>query len=1284
MVHLHLQRTLAWALALTSTVVPLVAAADLPPLRIMPLGDSITKGNKSPDMNGYRGPLREKLLADQKTVDMIGSLRDGSMKDNNHEGHSGKYLADIREYLELSLLAKPNVVLVHAGTNNMDKEVDLDKADSLITSIIDRLFQGSPDAVVLVAPVIWANDPRMQANTDAYNKKLASIIKQKQDKGDHILSVPIDITIADLADKKHPNGAGYGKMATAWYNAIQDAHRRGWIRSPTKVDPDELPGMGLGSGNSITKIGAGNCGDDNWISEGKVFDGFNVWEEVGTIMAPMENANRDKVILADLNNDGYTDYILADNDGTVRAWINLGSSENRWKSIGKINPDWEKVSGDMIHMVDVNSDGKADMIVLYSGGEAKVWENVDDGRKFKTLDAEWATGFDQPGSEVHFQDMDGDGYADYVIVYDGGAIDWARNTHNNGKDDKKKNWEETVQIAPGPAGVPNNRAQLYDLDGNGKADYVVIYEGGAVRAWQNTGSLNNGGRNWENLGTIAPGIEGVTGEMIRFADMDGDGQADFLAVADDGSIRMWRNRGIVGSKGLSLRFADLDGDGDDDIISVDAKGRARAWLNQKDGKWDDIGEIAPGLDEDLSDSTIQFADVNGDGLADFLVVYGGGAVKAYLNNGNIPDQGKDRIWQDGIVISEGVGEPGRKVRFADLNGDGYADYLVVFDGGAVDCWLNQKNIPPKEGRRIWGGRTTVAGGVGETGSKIRFADLTGDGKYDYIVQYDGGSAIGYRNTGNIPDVGKSWNWVNMGTISNSVRPQGPVVYADINGDGKADYLVVFGSGQVHSYVNDCSWKPKGAGDNYDGIGDGVDDGDGGDDGDDDSFPLPDGMDLDEFCKEPSDWTEVDLVEFSEKRMIPKYFDHLFDVKGDSENWATALFNRSVTCSVYGSTDCFFKPSCKETKPPSQFWATFVASNFFQRTNKYGEAFQTNALNESLQVGDVVNDFKIKRPDQIASDTMFSLFSGAIGLAGGATGSIGGGSSAGTPSSAGLSGTVMGAVGTTFSLISTALKGDKPPDEDDMERFINLQLGKIFSAGYNSGEDILIAMFEEGNLEHFPSGLTKGKYGWRVSNFFSEGRYLATMGGAEMKTFRESLGKNMKDSLVGLALLFANYYIVRDGFEKGDCREQTSGMVIDDHCFTLEAIGDGSKVPPERSDFSNPVDKKVLELIKGKYSIDLKELYEISASCQAGRGGYGESVEMESYQPLSERPECFYHLPVFIIDRENSEYPGSWDTPCWARITNMTAQEDDVPVAGETFLPPNLDKLFTQEFCVPGL
>ncbi|KAF4981158.1 hypothetical protein FZEAL_2992 [Fusarium zealandicum] len=771
----------------------------------MPLGDSITKGSGSTGIVGYRGPLRNKLLSQGKTdditVDMIGTMRDGNMVDNDHEGHSGEYLADINRYWKDSIKARPNLVLVHAGTNNMDKNRDLAIALDLMRSIIDGIFESAPDVTIMVAPVIWANKPAMQANSDHFNAQVESLIELRQTQGKHILPVHVDITVNDLSDEKHPNDRGYEKMANAWLKAIVEADSRGWLKNPVKVSESDAPNMGLGY-SSDSGNGNGNPLVNVWDKKGTVFPGFRTWESVGTIRGPVEDASREKVLLADLDGDGIADYILVGGDGSMKAWIN-GGTANDWKYIGRVEPPWMSVKGDMIRLADVDNDGKADLIVLYEDGAAKAWTNIDDGKEFEPLDSKWATGLASK-SKVRFEDIDGDGYADYVIVESDGATKWARNTHNNGKDSSKKNWETAVSIAPGPAGMPPNAARLRDIDGDGKADYLIIYEGGAVKALRNT--IGKGERNWEDLGTIAPGIEGVTGDMIRFADMDGDGLADFLAVGNDGSIRMWKNLGIMGSdKGQSMRFADLTGDGKDDIISVDSRGRALAWINKGVDQWESIGEIAPGFDEDLSSARIEFADVNGDKKADYLIIYGGGSVKAYLNNGNLPDPGSERIWQNGIVIAPGVGEPGSKVRFADLDGDGYDDFLILYEGGAVKYWQNNKNIPPKDGERIWKDGIVVATGVGEPGSKIRFADLTGDGKADYIVQYEGGAARGYRNSGNIPG-GEGRKWNDMGTIATGVSPQGPVSYADLNGDGKADYLVVFDGGSVNAYINKYDWN----------------------------------------------------------------------------------------------------------------------------------------------------------------------------------------------------------------------------------------------------------------------------------------------------------------------------------------------------------------------------------------------------------------------------------------------------------------------------------------------
>jgi len=55
---------------------------DVVPLRILPLGASITWGQGSSDGNGYRNYLREFLTRTGASVDMVGNVHSGTMEDN--------------------------------------------------------------------------------------------------------------------------------------------------------------------------------------------------------------------------------------------------------------------------------------------------------------------------------------------------------------------------------------------------------------------------------------------------------------------------------------------------------------------------------------------------------------------------------------------------------------------------------------------------------------------------------------------------------------------------------------------------------------------------------------------------------------------------------------------------------------------------------------------------------------------------------------------------------------------------------------------------------------------------------------------------------------------------------------------------------------------------------------------------------------------------------------------------------------------------------------------------
>lgn len=152
----------------------------------------------------------------------------------------------------------------------------------------------------------------------------------------------------------------------------------------------------------------------------------------------------------------------------------------------------------------------------------------------------------------------------------------------------------------------------------------------------------------------------------------------------------------------------------------------------RDPIWYNIGAIGGGAG--YAGADIQFADINGDGRADFLGVNpANGAVSAYLNGGPNPAGGW--IWYPLGQIASGESNSSSYVRFADINGDHRADYLVVDKAtGAVTAWLN--GGPNQVGGPIWLPQGQIASGTLNSGNAasnlIDFADITCTGRADYL------------------------------------------------------------------------------------------------------------------------------------------------------------------------------------------------------------------------------------------------------------------------------------------------------------------------------------------------------------------------------------------------------------------------------------------------------------------------------------------------------------------------------------------------------------------------
>lgn len=191
----------------------------------------------------------------------------------------------------------------------------------------------------------------------------------------------------------------------------------------------------------------------------------------------------------------------------------------------------------------------------------------------------------------------------------------------------------------------------------------------------------------------------------------------------------------------------------DAFYSGITRAAADGWIHERVD-----AEPAPPRKPPLGDYQV---DINGDGRADYLVVDKYGAVNAWLNNGDNSHVGWSKAGRNGRIAT-GVGVSGDKVRFADINGDRRADYLVVDDSGSVHAWLNDSPT----GQDKWTKAGVIATGAGASADQIRLADINGDGKADHLTVDDIGVIRAWLNNG---DDGRD-EWTGMGPVSSAVAP----------------------------------------------------------------------------------------------------------------------------------------------------------------------------------------------------------------------------------------------------------------------------------------------------------------------------------------------------------------------------------------------------------------------------------------------------------------------------------------------------------------------------------
>ena len=213
------------------------ALSQPPPLRIMPLGDSITYGANNDGIGGgYRYPLYVALTNAGYNVDYVGTqtsvTHPGLGAEINHEGHSGWHVSAASNGLYenilpwLAQIADPDVVLIHIGTNDTGDVPNFPGTIDELDALISRIASARPFAHIIVTTLLKRGaddtDSRYVLINTYFNPYVEGVVDAHKVAGRrvHFLDMHAYLERTDMYDNLHPNNAGYGKMADAWFPVV--------------------------------------------------------------------------------------------------------------------------------------------------------------------------------------------------------------------------------------------------------------------------------------------------------------------------------------------------------------------------------------------------------------------------------------------------------------------------------------------------------------------------------------------------------------------------------------------------------------------------------------------------------------------------------------------------------------------------------------------------------------------------------------------------------------------------------------------------------------------------------------------------------------------------------------------------------------------------------------------------------------------------------------------------------------------------------------------------------